>query len=414
MQPSHYSNKIIIAYAIDQRRYDFFVRFIKPLAKFGYKFLIITHRRSLKNNTNIMFIKRSFNNEYLLPEDVIFSLINRSKDKGSIVSLKKAQEFQCSLYDVLYRINEISEISQIWFWNGTEYYDRVLARFCIDNGLDMRFIETSNVAGKLFVDPRGVNSDSYLFDKFLNFNCDKIVGGTRFSEGSKNLFRGFKQGKVLPQLSEVKSLNLLFFLDYFHQFSASSIYYSRQAIFSKLFQKIVFKVFNRVIPNNKIENSSYLLVPLQVVSDSQLVLNSRYSNSDVIEYALKIAKKNEVVCVKFHPGEPNGLYEFTLRLRYIFRRRLKFIEGDILDMIVHSVGVVTANSTVGLEALVLDKNVIFLGETYYSYFDGRILDKFLFDFLLPAPVAEGASMLDFVDRVLRRSETDVDLWFGRL
>lgn len=115
----------------------------------------------------------------------------------------------------------------------------------------------------------------------------------------------------------------------------------------------------------------YLLVPFQKERDSQILENSPHIKSmtqlfNLVKEALDASSLGDVhVIFREHPSSKtpyNGLRETASK-----HPKLHFDESTPLnDAIANATAVITINSSVGLEALLLNKKVIVLGDAYYS------------------------------------------------
>lgn len=111
----------------------------------------------------------------------------------------------------------------------------------------------------------------------------------------------------------------------------------------------------------------YLFVPFQVHDDTQILLQSPWIKSmdalyDVLESALPMLDSSIAIVIKEHPSDKHHFNHLHSR-----NSRLIFANGNnTADLIRHSCGVATINSTVGIEALMLGKPVITLGNAFYN------------------------------------------------
>lgn len=119
----------------------------------------------------------------------------------------------------------------------------------------------------------------------------------------------------------------------------------------------------------------YIFVPFQVESDTQVVLYGDWINSmsrlfDVIESVSYRMDDQELAFVfKEHPSSSVD-YGY---LKNRASKRLIFANGNNTEeLIEQSEAVITINSTVGIEALMLQKKVLTLGLAFYSI-DGLVL-----------------------------------------
>ena len=141
---------------------------------------------------------------------------------------------------------------------------------------------------------------------------------------------------------------------------------------------VYYKNFKRIFSSNiKIKFSSnidyktekYVFVPLQVSDDTQVMINSDVGLKELIDYSYKYAKENSMkLVIKPHPAEQDNSI-----LNYIYSindtANIVITNDNTMNLIKYSNYVITINSTVGLEALILDKPVKFLGYSFYSKFN---------------------------------------------
>jgi len=113
----------------------------------------------------------------------------------------------------------------------------------------------------------------------------------------------------------------------------------------------------------------YIFVPFQTSFDTQIVYNSPWIKSmpmlfDIIE---KIANETKTTFVfKEHPHERDFTYE-ELHKKAEKNPYLMFANANETDeLIKNSQAVITINSTVGLEAMLMNKRVIVLGNAFYA------------------------------------------------
>ncbi|MFT4732051.1 MAG: capsular polysaccharide export protein, partial [Gammaproteobacteria bacterium] len=115
----------------------------------------------------------------------------------------------------------------------------------------------------------------------------------------------------------------------------------------------------------------YLLVPFQKDRDSQILDNSKWIKSmrqmfAVLLEALEASGRDDLhIVFREHPSAKtkySDLYKQAAK-----HPRLCFDQqSDLTEIITNAEAVVTINSTVGLESLLLDTKVITLGEAFYN------------------------------------------------
>lgn len=124
------------------------------------------------------------------------------------------------------------------------------------------------------------------------------------------------------------------------------------------------------------EETPFYLLPLQLDADSQIVHHSPFASmvdalERVIQSFAQAAPSNARLAIKIHPLDP-GLRNFEhilyekARALHIEDRVFYLESGNLPNLLNHTVGVVTVNSTVGASALIHGKPTITLGWALYN------------------------------------------------
>ncbi|MEZ5503917.1 MAG: hypothetical protein R3E50_15115 [Halioglobus sp.] len=111
----------------------------------------------------------------------------------------------------------------------------------------------------------------------------------------------------------------------------------------------------------------FILYPMQVSNDTQLVMNSRKhpGNIEAITYAAELARNMGcALYVRPHPAEPYGpvmdsVFELKNKLKF------KIVRTNTFALLNRAEHVVTINSTVGLSENI-GKTVTYLGDSYFT------------------------------------------------
>ncbi len=128
------------------------------------------------------------------------------------------------------------------------------------------------------------------------------------------------------------------------------------------------KRFDKIKPENySLENfGRYIFFPLQVNSDTQIVLNSKYSSMyEAIEDILPVLKNTGFkIILKEHPFEVEPVdYSKFVDGETVFLAK----KTDINYLIQNAEFVVNINSSVGFQAIEKYKKVLIIGESFYDY-----------------------------------------------
>lgn len=117
---------------------------------------------------------------------------------------------------------------------------------------------------------------------------------------------------------------------------------------------------------------SYIFVPFQVNTDSQVVLFSPWIKDmyalvqEFEQAAEKLGKQMPDIIFKTHPACDQNYADL---IKHLENHNKLHIDNDTPTpvLIQHAIAVATINSTVGIEALLLDKKLLVLGHAFYSY-----------------------------------------------
>ncbi|MDF1763497.1 MAG: hypothetical protein P1U57_08825, partial [Oleibacter sp.] len=118
------------------------------------------------------------------------------------------------------------------------------------------------------------------------------------------------------------------------------------------------------------ESTRYIFVPLQVNTDSQIVLFSPWV--DNMEHLIRVlsaaasALGDQIpkIIIKTHPACDTDYSQLAAQLP---SKRIELItSGDTPSLIANATGVVTINSTVGIEAILAGIPTLVLGQAFYA------------------------------------------------
>lgn len=359
---------------------------------------------------NLLFLKLS----PLLHDITIITV--RNKIAGSNVSigelnLEKTSDFLTGYFD-LTELEELSKnlssilkslspkVELIYGGNGYHCTDIVIKSLRKELGFKTMFSELSNIDDRIFFDVDGSNAGSFYFKKFdyCNTTFKSNVSNKEFTkwvdEYKKRKLNSHvvKQSKKLSPLKEkIKSLAVL--IDSV-LFPYSLVWKNRLTIKGEA--QNIGSVNGEDLANKKIA-----FLPLQLVGDTQLLLNSSYTNIDAILLFKNISDKNGLeLYVKFHPSESNK--ELINEVQKM-SKTLNFIitKDNTFSLIDKSECVYVNNSTVALEALLFDKNVNVIGKSFYSFLRGfDDINNYLNGYLIPGDFFSGNGLcLETLDKI---------------
>lgn len=270
----------------------------------------------------------------------------------------------------------------LWVWNGTNQICQALVDVGKSVDIQMLFFEIGNFPGKLFVDPYGVNCRSWYASSRGKILTDHVDLKSFQKWKSDYLTRKFDE-HVVPQAKRVGKFNYHYFVDLLGFWFLGAITVEKLAPFWKITDFIKRQFF--CLPFDcfcPIRDSGFIFYPLQVSTDSQVLWNCNLSQAEALRFASTIANRDgKILVVKPHPAEPhcNALQEIIdLKNELDF----KLVNGNTFKYLQCCSRVVTLNSTVGLEAMLLDKPVDILGHALYAGFDELDMADYFQNYLL--------------------------------
>ena len=267
-------------------------------------------------------------------------------------------------------------------WSGNKSTPLAFSKAVQLKGGDVFYSEITNFPKSVYFDKKGTNYYASLKDKYKESIQKEDPSNTTFKE---QLLKLKKNQKKIPQANLNKKLKLYFILtglqDYL--FKNGERYNLVKTIASKF--KIKYKIEDYIldlIDNNEwfdihklnlaksSKSNISVLVPLQVYSDTQLHVFSKYKSAiEFIKHIVSISDRNITIDIKLHPAE-NSKYN-TIIIELIKRINLLYPNIKIVDtaQITDYDAVLTINSTFGIDALLEDVKVISFGESLYSGLD---------------------------------------------
>ncbi len=366
---------VITVFIVESLERFFFFRRVASSLKADMSFVFVT-------SEPLVFIKalaQGFSARLVLSKKPIAGSVS-CVDKAIEVlngefSREQAQMTAQGLMKILNRLNQQYGVAKVVCWNGQNILGLAATDFSRECKIPTRFLELSNLPGKCFSDPLGVNAKSGLalnpamLDDYADVNSvvhEKWVA----------IYKGSKKG-ALPQAKlSNKGVKLL---NYLLKFLYPAANHHSLKRFSKVASLLPGQDYSVDDTGSLVD---FVFYPMQVSSDTQIKLNSTVNNLDAIQSAYnKSVELGKSLVVKVHPAEVSQI-EVDEMLK--MKATLSFFVSNenTIDLLEKSAQVVTINSTVGLEAMVLGKPVVVLGRALYKDFDASRLKKYIHNFLV--------------------------------
>ena len=373
-------NKSVLILANSNLEYKFAIRLHKALSLLSCTCKVVTLKPSLyiksKRKGIKSFLIRKVRREKAIPD--LNKLIRMS---NNLLSKEEITTLYASIFDHVQKMIDKNMIDIMFIWNGKGLNSSPLRAVAIKNKIPRVYFELANIPGKLFVDPRGVNASSSLYDN-IDLLKNYKSSESKYIEWKKNYSKYKSNNSIIPQVDSIyKENNLLFILDYLSckaMITPVSGDYTLVRKFYNKFRQNYYQSFS----NNNIQNNKYLFLPLQVDNDTQLVFNSTVNNIDATKISFELASKKGLdLVVKPHPASSNkNELEEILSLK----RKLNFTLTDrnTFDLLINAAEVVTINSSVGLDGLIFGKEVTFLGKSFFSRLNQVYLRNYILSYLI--------------------------------
>ncbi|WP_276679541.1 hypothetical protein [Thalassolituus oleivorans] len=363
----------VIVLCVDSvERYWFFLRIYRAL-KNDYKIIILTTEPMVKLLAVLAGLRSK-----LITEHVV-ECVGEDEYIGNSIEIINGQfsyeQGRVYFRSIVSALKKLNGCQKIVVWNGQHLFGRAVQYCEMNFECHSQYLELANFSGRIFSDPMGVNANSSIA-KFP----DILDGYDDVTEEFHEQWLGEYRLSKLQPIPQSKQSNL-----------------KRALSVSNMLMKRFYPSVNRLSLNSlaskrvhvsapDIQSSSipdqYIFLPLQVSGDTQIRLHSSVDNLDAIDIAASMAADAGLsLVVKIHPAEYSELHIADV-VEKIKSCGAVISALNTTDLIQGSVLVVTINSTVGLEAMILGKSVKVLGRALYNDFDQHRLRKYLHGYLV--------------------------------
>ena len=373
-------NKSVLIIANSYLEYKFSIRLSEGLSKIGYRICVLSLKPSIlirlrRKKVDSLLIKRSKN---------IIEVPNLGKIEkvcNYIYTKEEIAQLYVSIFDYVQKLLNENLIDIILIWNGHGATSLPLHDVAKKNNIHTVYLELANLPGKIFADPIGVNAASSLFEN-INLLKKYPSNESLYLEWKEEYVKYKSSNPIVPQADKLyKKNNLLFIIDYLScRFRITPV--SGDYILFRKFRTKFMENHFQYYTDKSIHHNAYLFLPLQMGNDTQLVFNSDVNNIEAIKIGFERAKQKGLdLIVKPHPASLNKKeMEEILSLK----QKLNFIltSKNSFDLIIDAEEIITINSTLGLDALILGKHVTFLGKSFYSLLNQEYLRNYILSYLI--------------------------------
>lgn len=398
----------IIVYAFDLDRVQFFERFRGALVACGVELIIISNRPALARQYPILRCLSRPVRAFAPADDLLIK--DSLEYRVGNHDLCSARRLVCALDDCLERLQGEYSCRAVFIWNGSALPERVMSRFAQRHGIGAVYFENSNLPGRMIIDGEGVNAQcSIARDLSKLRNYPSPLTSDEFEEWKKRYIASQRQSHKVHQARGVQQVNWSFLYDAVMQIINGVPKYEMYPMLTKVVRKLDAWFYR---PRNHILDSlpeRFVFLPLQVQSDTQLIFNSDMDNEGAIEHIVKRLEPGQVLVVKQHPAEPGKRAQ-----RHYSEVIAKFgaleASNNTFELMLAAEKVYTINSTAGLQAKLMGKQVECLGKAVFEEMNDDELNHYAHGFLVSIDLFESTPISQVSLReILNRSRHEVGI-----
>lgn len=380
-------HKVLLVFAASQFTFNVFSRMQERLAQRDWSLAIVTPLPSVTARARARNIRVALLRIASVEADIPLYPERCTEVRQARISRVAAAAYQDSVWEAIHRLRAECDVSAVAVWNGLQLGESTLIAVARSMAIPTVFLELGNIEPKLFMDPEGVGPDSKVAR--LPQILDSHSVEDQEIEAWKNAYilRRTTAPAQLPQVHHFRSLNPLVFGRPWYLFDRLAIPLTRapQPAADPLIDRLrlVWSLLRRSPLPDVLPPKPYVFLPLQVSTDSNLLVFSKFGNMTAIEQAVERARaRGARLVVKPHPAERNDA-ELS-RIADVCREHGYLITSHNTTALVQGAEeVVTINSTVGLEAMIFGIPVTILGKSIYAGFSQRQAAIYAMRYLAP-------------------------------
>ena len=278
------------------------------------------------------------------------------------------------------------EWSAIFCWNGALVSSQAAQTLSEHFGIPILFMEIVNIPGKMIFDPEGSNCDAVvaknpaILDKYE-------LDDEAFEAWKSDFIERRERTATVPQAKRFRRPNFWFLVDAIGPLFGAAPAFSVNAWnrICNIAKRFWYEPALNRRAAQALPPEPFIFLPLQVSTDTNLIVRSSIDNFHAIERACEIAReKGARLVVKIHPAEREGdFFERLGPFLDLHTDMVSLTSANTVECILKSQCVVTINSTVGFEARIFGKEAITLQPTLYSNWTVRQMAQFSLYYTIP-------------------------------
>lgn len=380
------------------------VNFLKEFSKYSNINIDVFHTNYI---TRLALI--GFNSEHLMPKyrekkydiDVerTFNVLSGR------LTVPEAQFAYSATYDNVneYILSNIGEELVFIIPSGRHVHHLAAKELLKKYSLKSIYINYSNFPGYTFFDPKGTDSQSAIYSNIEIL--DRYITESLHVEKVFDYFSNLKKGqKSIPQKESknilIKLKEYSFYIDSYIQ-KVFHVYGDRRTSFNNYQCKTPSSGSLSYRDANFEEE--YVFFPLQVSTDQQVLNNyNKGSIYEAITEAIEKAKFMSIpLYIKEHPAEKNKEAIRSYLKKTCKENKDVYVVNENTSKLINNAScVITINSTVGLESKLMNKEVIFLGESLYKEASNIQLAAYLDRYFVDVDYHRPHLSKNLVDKIL--------------
>ncbi len=313
-------------------------------------------------------------------------------------------KFARTLYTSLRITLSNNNYDVFWTTGGTKFIDRVLMEISSKFDIPMKVFERANVPGYFILDDDGANCEGRYFKRKNQYRTLLKKEQKALSDWKINYKKSKDQVRAIPQsrlsFEEILPKALTFFQISRRRWKHYPLITDQ--VLGYLLKKPLLTMALFLFPR-KI-TSDFIYFPQQVSKDAQILLHSKYDNLSALN---KIAIDNPHISIvtNFHPAEHKISAYIKIIPFLIQHKNVVLSQRRSWDLTKNAQKVITISSTVGFEAIILDKDVSFLSPTNYAFLIGNQFEqhKYIFSYLLKSDLILESKNILIEERLTKKT-----------
>jgi capsular polysaccharide export protein len=365
----------VLALIESQKQYNFFRRCQSSFESLSYRLEFVTSLYSVY----LQSLRKTIPCSLVMPSREI-----QQKDFSQCGELQyglftqdQANDYYSSFAERIEKILSAKTTALALLWGGG---DTVASCAMIDqcrlNSIPILYIDRANIPGKIFADPKGMNFNSELYQNI------SLLDGTPakndvFDRYQREYISTYRQGGAEAR----NNINWFLPLDILYSYFVRLPFRGEARIWKKLQEKFIMKD-SKSGDKYEITKGSFIFVSLNHSFEIRKENKNYGPAEEIIKLASLRAKEQQVdVVVKLHPAENDKAFiSFINALKAQYRFFIR--QDDSRTLLLHAQSVVASNTSVALEAMLLNRPVLHFAKSLYREMDHNRLVNYVTSYLL--------------------------------